>query len=303
MNPPMIVVGALRTGGSGKTSVAMALGRHFQAQGMRVAILAYWMKEPRLRGLVPGSSILSSPLFELKDGMVWREASDEALLIQRKIGAPVFLTRNRWAAWKELEKCGTGSGDGPGGMDFDVVVSDDGFQDVRLKGAFHLLLRKPGEKVRYRDLLPAGNFREGESAAGRAHCVAWEWEEEEFNEEGYGFCRELSFPDGVVGKVGVICGLPQPDIFVEALEKKGLRVEALLRGQNHCAFEPKRLERFLNQWGHLPLLCSEKDWEKLPAYAKPQVSSVTQEIRLSRALLRLVDEAVVASPLRRCLVH
>ena len=155
---PLVVVGALRSGGSGKTSVVLALARELSGRGLRPAILAYRLGPGDAR-----SNRTGDPL-EIREDGDWRETSEEAVLLRRESGLRVFVTRNRASAWRRLHE-DRFQADGA----FDILLSDDGFQDPRLHGSLRLLLSAPGERPGLFDLLPGGPFRETRRAAARAH--------------------------------------------------------------------------------------------------------------------------------------
>ena len=135
---PVIIVGNLTVGGSGKTPLTLWLVEGLRAAGYRPGILsrgyggdASWVEE-----VSPGS-----------DAAI---VGDEPLLLARRSGVPVFVGRDRVAAGKALlarhPQC-------------DVLVSDDGLQHYRLVRCVELAvfdLRGAGNG----QLLPAGPLRE-----------------------------------------------------------------------------------------------------------------------------------------------
>ena len=274
---PMVVVGALRAGGSGKTSVTAALARLCQAEGWRVAILAY-----RIHG---GASRRGGILQEVGSDADWRHSSDEALLL-RAGGARVFVTRNRALAWRRLEAGEAGP--------FDIILSDDGFQDPRLAGAFRILLQAPGESPGLGSLLPAGPFRETGGNRRRADWilegpypgsnapaapvpsagVAGAAGAAEASPLRGRFWRAQVFPAGCdrSGSWLVLCGLGDNGRFTRDLRACGVRPLALLAMPDHAAPSGRQLSAYARRFPGAGFLCTRKDAMKLDARTQERYS-------------------------------
>ncbi len=280
---PLVVVGALRAGGSGKTSVTIELARALSVSGCRPALLAYGL----------GSTTGSDCVREVRAGDDWRQSSEEALLLRGETGCRVFVTRDRAAAWRRLEDRDI-QADGP----FDILISDDGFQDPRLNGALRLLLIAPGERPGLFDLLPAGPFRETWSARlgadillrgpfpARVTCKIpgedrdpdrdpdWESPAQETNLHSgppvHSFGRRLLAPPGLDRDRPWIayCALGDNRPFLRGLEEAGIRPVAVVEGRNHAAPSLPRLRECAGRHPGAGVLCTRKDYLKLgPAMA------------------------------------
>lgn len=135
---PVIVVGNLVAGGTGKTPVVIALVRALQAAGRRPGVVSrgYGRRSARTRAVEPDSAAA--------------EVGDEPLLIRRATGAPVWVGRRRAAAAAAL--CAAQPG-------VDLIVADDGLQHHALARDLQLVVfdeRGVGNGL----LLPAGPLRE-----------------------------------------------------------------------------------------------------------------------------------------------
>jgi len=141
---PVISVGNLTVGGTGKTPmVAWVVGRLRQA-GRTPAVLIRGYRSQRMADGGGGGPPLS----------------DEAELLRRLTGAPVHVGADRVAAAGDAVAAGA-----------DVLVLDDGFQHRRLRRDLDIVLIDAGEPFGFGLCLPRGLLREGLSALRDADAV------------------------------------------------------------------------------------------------------------------------------------
>ncbi len=150
---PVVSVGNLGVGGSGKTPVVRRVAELLLAAGERVAILSRGYRG-RFRGealvVSDGANLLASS--EL--------AGDEPVMLARALpGVVVAVGRRRDLVGRMVE-----ARFGPR-----VFVLDDGFQHLRLARDLDLVCLDVGDLAD--QPLPAGRLREGPSALGRAQVV------------------------------------------------------------------------------------------------------------------------------------
>jgi tetraacyldisaccharide 4'-kinase len=151
---PIVSVGNLTTGGTGKTPAVQWLARSLQAQGWRVGIAArgYGGSSSQEGALVSDgrSSLLGAPA-----------AGDEAVLHARNLpGALVAIATDRHRAVDLCVKSGA-----------EVVVLDDGFQFWSLPRTFELVLLDARRPFGNGHLLPWGRLREEPEALERANAI------------------------------------------------------------------------------------------------------------------------------------
>lgn len=135
---PVIVVGNVVAGGSGKTPVVMALVQHWTARGVRVGVVS--------RGY--GRS--STDCREVQPDSLPAEVGDEPALIQRSCNVPVFVARQRLQAAQALLAAYPAT---------QLIVCDDGLQHHALHRDLEICIfddRGVGNGF----LLPAGPLRE-----------------------------------------------------------------------------------------------------------------------------------------------
>lgn len=298
---PLVVIGALKAGGSGKTSVTLALAQTFSERGLKVAILAYRIGQRGPDRSRTNHSQLSNPdpvLSEVKSDEDWRRSSDEAVLLRQQSGCRVFVTRNRALAWMRLH-----APEVYGSRPFDLILSDDGFQDPRLKGAMRIVLMAPGERPGVFDLLPGGAYRqtwsegrnadlilEGPCGTGNTPIMGTR---EEGGKSVHRFYRELCLPKGFEPKLPWIayCGLGDNQSFLDALDTVGCRPVQVVQGRNHATPNLKKLQFAIALNPKARILCTRKDGIKLEPIQTGSlpISVVDQRIFLDPSTVALVE--------------
>ena len=136
---PVIVIGNITSGGTGKTPLIIYLANELKKNGYRPGIIS--------RGY--GSK--SEGVMEVSQKSDVAEAGDEPMLIQKHTHLPVFVSKDRVLAAKALVKKYAKT---------DVILSDDGIQHYRLRRDLEVLVIDGTRKFGNGYLLPAGPLRE-----------------------------------------------------------------------------------------------------------------------------------------------
>jgi tetraacyldisaccharide 4'-kinase len=142
---PVVSVGNLTVGGTGKTPTCLWLAQELTERGLKVAILSrgYGRKEKRPVVLRPSDSATTS----INHDQRLRDAGDEPLMMAEIYRQTVGVAASRGAAAAELLRH----------QDVDLFLMDDGFQHRQIQRDVDLLLLGQ-DSTGY--LLPAGPFRE-----------------------------------------------------------------------------------------------------------------------------------------------
>src|ERR1019366_3812029 len=144
---PVVSIGNITVGGSGKTPFLILLGELLKQYGIPCDVLSRGYRR-LATGTMPVDPA-GSP----------RQYGDEPLLIARKLGVPVIVGEDRYAAGRLAEEKF-----GPR-----LHLLDDGFQQPRRARKFDIVLPSPGDA---RDsLLPPGRLREPLSSLTRADAI------------------------------------------------------------------------------------------------------------------------------------
>ena len=146
---PVVVVGNVTVGGTGKTPVASWLARQLAARGLRVGVV--------LRGY--GGTHRGAPrIVQLSDNPA--EVGDEALLHRRREIHVVVVGADRAEAARLAVRQGA-----------EVVLGDDGLQHLHLPREYEIAVVDGVRRLGNGRLLPAGPLREPASRLERVHAV------------------------------------------------------------------------------------------------------------------------------------
>jgi len=222
---PVISVGNVSTGGSGKTPFVILLGELFKARGMNFDVLSRGY-ERETRGV-----LLVDP-----SGLP-RDFGDEPLLIARRLQVPVIVGEDRYAAGQFAESR----------FGAQIHLLDDGFQHRGLARDFDIVLVTP-EDARDR-LLPAGRLREPLRALQRADAVVLTGgaSPESFPLLGKTVWRARRgiIAQNVPARPVVFCGIARPQNFLLQLRAAGIDTVAEAFFRDHHAYTEKDVRDLL----------------------------------------------------------
>lgn len=222
---PVVSVGNLSAGGSGKTPFVVLLGELLEARGVKFDVLSrgYGRNSRGVKLVEPGGTP--------------EEFGDEPLLMARKLQVPVVVGEDRYAAGRFAE-----SRFGP-----QLHLLDDGFQHRSLARDFDIVLVIPQDASDY--LLPAGRLREPLRALHRADAVVLSSgaAAESFPIEGklVWRLRRGIVPGNVPPRPVVFCGIARPQNFVLQLRTAGIEPVAEAVYRDHHAYREKDVRELL----------------------------------------------------------
>lgn len=155
LNRPVISIGNLTTGGTGKTPLAASIAKLLRARGFRPSILTRGYRRrrgPSLLALAPASARAPDP----------RETGDEPSLLAAGLPeVPIVICADRYRAGKYAEAH----------FGVNVHLLDDGFQHLQLARALDIVALDATQEISDRAILPAGRQREPSAALKRAHVI------------------------------------------------------------------------------------------------------------------------------------
>lgn len=267
---PVISVGNISVGGTGKTPFVIALGRELAARGIPYDILSRGYRRRR-------KGTLRLP--EAADPTLY---GDEPALLQQELQVAVFVANLRARAGKLAE-----SEVGP-----QLHVLDDAFQHRRLYRDFNIVLLSPDNL--HDRLLPAGRLREPLAALRRADAVVVP---ESFQETIPGFAgavwkvrRRLIFDGEITGPAYAFCGIAQPPRFFELLLAQRVDLRGLHPFGDHHHYHEGDFNRLLEEaqrTGAEVLVTTSKDAVKLVRLQMPM--EFMNRLRVARLVTEIVE--------------
>jgi tetraacyldisaccharide 4'-kinase len=296
---PVVSVGNLTVGGTGKTPVAEMLARELQSRGRRVAILSRGYKSvPR-----PFSQRLRNKLFKHLDLFPPRIVSDgkDVLLDSRRAGdEPHMLAKNLPGVCVLVDKDRVKSGlHALRHFDSDVLLLDDGLQYQRLRHRIDVVLVDSQAPFGNEHLLPRGTLREPPANLRRASYIVVTKSGLKPDEALLARLRKLNRTAAIIecnhaprhwqdlstgerlplnhlkGRhVGAMSGIARPESFEEGVRQLGAMVEISKAFADHHRFTKKEILRFL-EWCDRrsldALVTTEKDAVRFPDIDNPSV--------------------------------
>jgi tetraacyldisaccharide 4'-kinase len=254
---PVISVGNLTAGGTGKTPMVVWIVRQLQSCGLRPAVV--------MRG------------YKSTHGQ-----SDEALLLGQLTGATIIVNPDRVAGAAQAALALA-----------DVIVLDDGFQHRRLRRDLDIVLVDASDPFGLGHCLPRGLLREPPSALADAQVILIT-RSNSIAPEKLAMLKEhlakfapqaviaeaIHRPSAVIDPAGetlppsalagrrffAFCGIGNPESFFSTLGHLGIRIAGQQRLDDHCRYDPQLLAELCEQArqaGCDYLITTQKDFVKI----------------------------------------
>lgn len=239
---PVVSVGNVSVGGSGKTPFVIALGELLKARGIRFDVLSRGYRRKTRGALVvePNGSAA--------------DYGDEPLLIARRLGVPVVVGESRYEAGRLAEKK----------FDSQLHLLDDGFQHRSLARDFDIVLIAGTE---FADrLLPAGRLREPLSSLKRADAIVLPADVPAEHAALRGklvwrIKREVAIPAPPQAPV-VFCGIARPQQFFAQVRAAGISPVSEVIFRDHHTYSQNDIRKLLAERAKLGaggFVTTEKD--------------------------------------------
>ncbi|HVE15152.1 MAG TPA: tetraacyldisaccharide 4'-kinase [Chthoniobacterales bacterium] len=331
---PVVSVGNITVGGTGKTPVVELLARELTAGGRKVAILSRGYKsvpKPLFRRLLDKifrKKAIFTPRI-VSDGQSLlldsRTAGDEPFMLANNLrGVVVLVDRDRVkSGLYAIEHFGA-----------DTLLLDDGFQYVRLDHRMEVTLIDRQAPFGNEHILPRGTLREPPANLRRAtHILLTKCVPGEDNSALIARIRKYNRTAEIVEtthharhlrnlltgeikpleslrglRIGSLCGIAAPDSFEGALKMLGAKIEISKTYTDHHRYTDKEIEGFINRCARRNLdaiLTTEKDAVRIPRildaavpiyYLRVEIEILKGEDNWRRLIEKLTNRQPVMTP-------
>jgi tetraacyldisaccharide 4'-kinase len=271
INVPIISVGNLSTGGTGKTPFIIFLARYYLRKGKNVGIISrgYRRTSVDLVLVSDGKNINSSP----------EEAGDEVYMMAQDLikdfhNFTIVSSSNRIKASAYIlqnYKC-------------DLILLDDAFQHRHIHRDIDFVIIDANKSNNFSDklLLPSGNLRECPIALKRCSMIILNHKFTKTNKVGINLNKfnkpivNINYKTNniynnrgdVLNAKGqrtlLFCGIAEPDSFIFAVENEGVLIDKILKFRDHYIYSKKDIDYLENyNTNEIIFITTEKDFVKL----------------------------------------
>jgi len=306
---PVVSVGNLTVGGTGKTPMVACLARIFQDRGLRLVILTrgYGGRRGAVLKVSDGERLYHQP----------PEVGEEAYWLARSLpGVAVYTGACRYqaglSAWEELRPRPR------------LFLLDDGFQHFQLHRDLDLVLLDAEAPFGNGYLLPRGPLREPVSALAAAHLLVLTRYRAAAHEAVLSQLKETfpekavltaaiepvaarRYPGGAPAPLAALrdqpllafAGLARPGVFARTLKELGVNLTGFRAFPDHFPFSEADLARLSQEArarGAAALITTAKDWSRLGERWErdPPLWVLEVEARLDQDLPRHLLDPVLA---------
>jgi len=233
---PIVCVGNIYIGGTGKTPTSILLGKELLNQGLKSVIIRKYYKNHQ----------------------------DEYNQIRSSF-KNLIINKNRYDGIKEAEK-----------NDYDIVILDDGLQDYRIKKNLEIVCFNENQLIGNGLVIPAGPLRENLNALKNVGIVLINGNKNTHFEEKllkinkkleiyYSYYKPENLEIFKNQNLLVLAGIANPENFFQLLEKYNLKVEEKLVFPDHYRFSESEIQKIVQEADRkkLKIIMTEKDFFKI----------------------------------------
>ncbi len=304
LNRPVVSVGNLTVGGTGKTPLVMFIAERLLDRGWTPSIL------PRGYRRTVGGMITIAPQTNRRANP--REAGDEVALLAAALPkVPIVVSGNRYHAGRMAEERYT----------VDVHLLDDGFQHWALERAVDIVTLDVTQEFSSGFLLPAGRYREPRSALRRADIIVLTRTELadaathkeialSLNPRAEVFESTISLRGWIEAQTGsarapaemqsrkalAFCGIGNPKAFFASLRKWSMNIAAEAEFRDHYRYglgDLHRLARRAQAAGAEMMLTTEKDLANFPSEWNLELPVIATVARLEMRDAAAFEETLI----------
>lgn len=223
---PVVSIGNIAAGGTGKTPFTMLLGELLRERGVRFDVLSRGYRRRTTGVRVVDAAGDAS------------EFGDEPLLMARRLRVPVVVGESRYRAGLMAEAK----------FDSQMHLLDDGFQHRQLAREFDIVMLAP-EDLDGR-LLPTGRLREPPGSLHRADAIVVPEEMDtsrlqvNVGQQVWRVRRNVHVHGGSVRPLA-FCGIARPERFFTDLRTSGIAAAAEVAFRDHCRYDGSEVQKLI----------------------------------------------------------
>ncbi len=279
---PVISIGNLTMGGSGKTPVVMALAQGLKDQGYRPAVISrgYGGKAAEKHNIVTtGEELLLSP----------EEAGDEPFMIAKALkGVPVITGKTRIHPCRYAVNA----------LHADIIILDDGFQHIAINRNIDIVLFNATTLAGNSRVFPGGVLREPVKSLSRCHAFMMTGvvENNRTRAENFAALLKKRFPDkplffakllqdniapanggetivnsSDIGRTYGFCAIANPIRFQESIEASGVDLIHFKSFRDHKKYCQRSMDKLCSEAaasGANSLITTAKDFVKISSFKR-----------------------------------
>tara|TARA_Y100000816_G_C26085668_1_gene572854 strand:+ start:587 stop:1519 length:933 start_codon:yes stop_codon:yes gene_type:complete len=251
---PIICVGNIYLGGTGKTPMALFLAKIFESRGKKTSIVKKY----------------------------YPEHFDEHLMIKNYTNN-LFLDKNRQVAMQNVEK-----------NNFDLAILDDGFQDKSIKKNFNILCFNSNQLIGNGFVFPAGPLRERLSSIKGANVIVVNGKKDDSFEKKindisknieifYSNYEPINIKEFKNKKIFAFAGIGNPDNFFKMLIENDIDLQKKIAFPDHYELSKDEIKKIIKEASEkkLDILTSEKDFYRLKKYNIKEISHIKIRLKIT----------------------
>ena len=249
---PIICVGNIYIGGTGKTPIAILLANELTRLKKKSAILRKYYKNHQ----------------------------DEYELIRNKI-ENLIINQSRVEGLTEAEK-----------SNFDTVILDDGLQDYKIKKDLSIACFNQNQLVGNGLVLPSGPLRESLNALNNVDVVIINGEKINFLKKllninkdldiFYSSYKPINLEEFKDKELLAVAGIGNPENFFQLIEKNGLKISEKLIFPDHYKFSLEEIQNIIKkaEKGNYQIIMTEKDYFKIKHFKFEKIKYLKIKLKI-----------------------
>jgi len=250
---PIICVGNIYVGGTGKTPVSIMIANNLKINKKNPVIIKKYYKAHK----------------------------DEHQIISEMTNC-LILNKNRVQAIEKAER-----------ENFNVAILDDGFQDYTIKKNFNIICFNNKQLIGNGLMFPAGPLRENLSSLKRAQIVIINGEKNKsFEEKILNISKNIKIfyseylPTNIEQfknkKLFAFAGIGNPNNFFELLSKYNLNVQKKIAFPDHYEFKEKEIKQMTEEAvkNNFELITTEKDFYRIKNYGFKELKYLKVDLEI-----------------------